>query len=362
VPILLDSNGKIVLSGTIEFGDVEISDVTINNEGGAAAVNIQDGGNTITVDGTVAFSNTTIAVTQGTAANLNMTEANSGAIKTAVELIDNAISGNEMQVDVLTMPTTTVTASALDIRALSSATDGVLIYGSDDGGTTKRIVKTDSGGAIQVDIEVATVTANAGTNLNTSALALEAGGNLAGINGKITACNTGAVVVSSGAITETNSADIKTAIEILDNAISGNEMQVDVVTIPDVVITSGAVTATLANSAKIDCNGSAVVVSGTATNTPVSKTGLVLTADGQVKATAGVVYAVQVSGIGVTAGDKVEIKNSADNSGTALVTMVADAANGTWAFYPSVGITFDTGIYSDETKSGGTFTATIVYG
>lgn len=42
---------------------VDIGDVTINNAAGAAAVNIQDGGNTITVDGTVAFSNTTIAVT-----------------------------------------------------------------------------------------------------------------------------------------------------------------------------------------------------------------------------------------------------------------------------------------------------------
>jgi hypothetical protein len=50
-----------------------------------------------------------------------------------------------------------------------------------------------------------TVTANAGTNLNTSALALESGGNLATIAGdttsldsKITACNTGAVVLAAG--------------------------------------------------------------------------------------------------------------------------------------------------------------------
>jgi hypothetical protein len=53
-----------------------------------------------------------------------------------------------------------------------------------------------------------TMTVNAGTNLNTSALALESGGNLAtiagdttSIDGKITTCNTGAVVVSSGNIT-----------------------------------------------------------------------------------------------------------------------------------------------------------------
>lgn len=41
---------------------VDIGDVTINNAAGAAAVNIQDGGNIITVDGTVAVSGT-VAVT-----------------------------------------------------------------------------------------------------------------------------------------------------------------------------------------------------------------------------------------------------------------------------------------------------------
>ena len=66
------------------------------------------------------------------------------------------------------------------------------------------------------------VTANAGTNLNTSALATETTlgtvhGHVDSIDGKITACNTGAVVVSSGAITETNSGSIKTAVEIMDD-------------------------------------------------------------------------------------------------------------------------------------------------
>lgn len=62
----------------------DIGDVTINNSTGAAAVNIQDGGNTITVDGTVAVTNSDIT-----------------SIKTAVEIIDNAISGSEMQVDLV---------------------------------------------------------------------------------------------------------------------------------------------------------------------------------------------------------------------------------------------------------------------
>lgn len=42
---------------------VDIGDVTVNNASGASAVNIQDGGNSITVDGTVGVSGT-VAVTQ----------------------------------------------------------------------------------------------------------------------------------------------------------------------------------------------------------------------------------------------------------------------------------------------------------
>src|SRR3990172_748129 len=57
-----------------------------------------------------------------------------------------------------------------------------------------------------VTVTSGTVTANAGTNLNTSLLALEAGNlasiltNTTSIDGKITACNTGAVVIASGSV------------------------------------------------------------------------------------------------------------------------------------------------------------------
>jgi hypothetical protein len=44
--------------------------------------------------------------------------------------------------------TLTVQATDLDIRDLTSASDSILIYGSDDGGTTKRVIKTDSFGVI----------------------------------------------------------------------------------------------------------------------------------------------------------------------------------------------------------------------
>ena len=112
---------------------------------GAGAVPIQDGGNTITVDngGTFAVqaaqsgtwtvqpgntANTTAwkvdgsAVTQpvsgtvsvtgvATSAKQDTAQTALDAIKTAVEIIDNAVSGSEFQVDVLTMPTTAVSQS-----------------------------------------------------------------------------------------------------------------------------------------------------------------------------------------------------------------------------------------------------------
>ena len=74
-----------------------------------------------------------------------------------------------------------------------------------DDGANIQSASGDNTGKLNINVSnTPTVTANAGTNLNTSALALEAGGNLAtiagdttSIDGKITACNTGAVVVAS---------------------------------------------------------------------------------------------------------------------------------------------------------------------
>jgi len=53
---------------------VDIGDVTVNNASGASAVNIQDGGNSITVDGTVSATQSgswSSTVTQSTASSLN---------------------------------------------------------------------------------------------------------------------------------------------------------------------------------------------------------------------------------------------------------------------------------------------------
>ena len=59
-----------------------------------------------------------------------------------------------------------------------------------------------------------TVTANAGTNLNTSALALESGGVLDSIDGKITACDTGAI---AGTVTANAGTNLNTSALALES-------------------------------------------------------------------------------------------------------------------------------------------------
>lgn len=87
------------VSGTVTASaqpGVDIGDVTINNASGASAVNIQDGGNSITVDGTVAATQSgtwnvtnisgTVSLPTGAA-----TAANQSTGITALQLIDDAI-------------------------------------------------------------------------------------------------------------------------------------------------------------------------------------------------------------------------------------------------------------------------------
>jgi len=113
----------------------DIGDVTINNSTGAAAVNIQDGGNTITVDGTVAVTNAGITTIAG------------------------AVTGTEMQVDVLTMPTVTVNAHAVTnagtfaVQSTNQANSGVDIgdvtVNNSTGASAVNI--QDGGNSITVD-------------------------------------------------------------------------------------------------------------------------------------------------------------------------------------------------------------------
>jgi hypothetical protein len=104
--------------------------------------------------------------------------------------------------------------------------DAAASLASTDGYVSPLI--TDANGRLWTNTS-GTVTANAGTNLNTSALALETGGNLAAA---------------------------ATSLALLDNAISGSEMQVDVVTLPTITEPKS----TTATTSQVADNSSSVTI------------------------------------------------------------------------------------------------------
>lgn len=100
---------------------VDIGDVTINNSTGAAAVNIQDGGNSITVDGTVAatqsgtwnINNVSGAVSLPTGAS---TETTSAAILARYSAATSTLSN------------VSASASSVTVLALNTARKSAIIY------------------------------------------------------------------------------------------------------------------------------------------------------------------------------------------------------------------------------------------
>ncbi len=204
---LIDSDGHLQV-------DVLTSASTTIVDGGGS-ITVDDGGTTISIDDasssiTVDTTGTSgLEVVQATAGDLNVTEANSNAIKTAVELIDNAISGSEMQVDVVaSLPAGDNNIGNVDLA--SAIPSGSNIIGS---------VKISDGNE--------TANVDSSNNLN---------------------------------VVETNSNAIKTAVETIDNAISGSEMQVDVVasipagtnTIGNVKLTDGSETASVDSNNRLE--------------------------------------------------------------------------------------------------------------
>lgn len=145
--------------------------VTIDNGAGASAVNIQDGGNSITVDGTVAVSGT---VTVGSHAVTNagtFAVQESGAALTALQLIDDAVK--------------------TDDAAFTPATDKVLMVGAEFDDTTPDSVNEGDAGAVRM---------SANRNLYTTIR--DAAGNERGVN--VTAGN--ALTVDASATTQPVSA------------------------------------------------------------------------------------------------------------------------------------------------------------
>ena len=182
--ILVDSLGHIqtdIVSGTITLpsgASTEAKQDTII--GHVDGVETSLTAITGYVDGIEALIGTTNSI-------LATIDADTGAIKTAVELLDNAISGSELQVDIVaSLPAGSNNIGDVDVLSLPALPTGSNTIG------TVNLSATDNAVLDTIDAVLDT------------------------IDGKITACNTGAVVVSSGAITATLSATDNAVLDTID--------------------------------------------------------------------------------------------------------------------------------------------------
>ncbi len=205
-------------------------------------------------------SDAILAAVDGIEALLATIDADTGGILTSVELLDNAISGSEMQVDIVTVPADPFGANA-DAAATAGSTGSMqakfrLMTSQLDAIKTavETLDNTVGGSELQVDV----ITSALPTGASTLAEQQSQTTHLATIAGDTTAIETaiqimddwdetdrakvnliaaqagitgaaGAVAANTPRVTLASDDPAVASLQILDNAISGSEMQVDVV-------------------------------------------------------------------------------------------------------------------------------------
>jgi hypothetical protein len=143
------------------------------------------------------------------------TETTVSAIKTAVEIIDNAISGNEMQVDIVSSALPSGAATETTLAAIKTAVE--------------LIDNAVSGNELQVDVVTSALPAGAATESTLASIEGDTSSLAGCVSGSEVQVDIVSSALPSGAATESTLADIKTSVQLLDNAVSGNELQVDIV-------------------------------------------------------------------------------------------------------------------------------------
>lgn len=259
---------------------VDIGDVTINNASGGSAVNIQDGGNSITVDGTVAISN---ELTIGTDDPIRIYAATglplpSGASQGLAE--DAAhVSGDigVMALSVRNDSGAVLTSQNLDYSALTSDSQGNLRANFISGTLTSALpAGTNVIGHVIVDTTSTTaVTQATGTNLH---MVVDSGtittvASVTAIAGALPAGSNAIGKLAANSGVDIGDVDV-TSISAGDNNI-GN---VDIVTVPAPLSTAGGGTEATAHRVTIasdstgvlsvDDNGGSLTVDGSTTIIP----------------------------------------------------------------------------------------------
>lgn len=237
------SAGRLWVSGVLEAGSAsigilgansgtDIGDVTINNAGGASAVNIQDGGNSITIDGSL-----TVANGSGTSAVYIQDGGNSitvdgtvalGAGTAAIGLVtvSNATGSSAVNVQ---DGGNSITVDGTVILGAGTAAIGLVEISNTSGASAVRI--QDGGNSITIDGSVSLAAAiPAGTNsIGTVVVGNGAGSSAANIqDGGNTITVDGTVILGAGTaavgLVEVSNTSGASAVRIQDG---GNSITID---------------------------------------------------------------------------------------------------------------------------------------
>jgi hypothetical protein len=168
------------ISGTVAATQSGFWSVDVNNAGGASAVNIQDGGNSITVDGTVTANAGTGTFTVGGTVTANAGTGNFTVVQATAANLNATVTGT------VTADTELPTAAALSDSTANPTTPiiGAALEGYN--GTTWDRLKTD--------------TALAGTSANDTVVGVLAAGIGPGFSIRLNPTNLGTAVNSASTI------------------------------------------------------------------------------------------------------------------------------------------------------------------
>lgn len=234
-----DAGGAITVDGTVaatQSGTWNITNIsgTVSLPSGAATLVEQE------------LQSISLASIDATASNIDTSTngilADTAAIQTSVELIDDAIYTD----------------------GAGTVTKGIAILGQD--GTNPQAIKTDANGEIQVDVlsiaagdnnignmDVASIAAGDNNIGNVDVVTVPSDPFGANADAAATAGSTGTMQAKFRLMTSQLDS-IKTAVETLDNTVGGSELQVDIVSAPTLTVNSHAVTNAGTFAVQVDGN------------------------------------------------------------------------------------------------------------
>lgn len=246
IPAGTNGIGKLTANDGVDIGDV-----TINNASGGSAVNIQDGGNSITVDGTLSITaNSAVNVAQYGGTNTTLGQKTSAASMPVVVSSDYNLPTVSAQASAatgtLTNVTDTVAASVSMYSAVTVTIKGT--YGganmifevSDDSGTTyysQQATRSDS----------FTVSTTTGVLTNTTRMynAIVAG---------VTNFRIRLTAITSGSVTVRITATADPMVFSPTIGISGSANSIDLATLNTTTLVTGGVAGTLGVGGSVATN------------------------------------------------------------------------------------------------------------